>query len=184
MARDRSVSARVAVVGGAAAASVVAAPLWFLFVARWGKGAVWQGVDVLFVDLWSLVALMAVSAAVHELLHAAGWTMAAKVPWRAVRFGFHWPTLSPYAHLTVPVAARPYRVGTALPGLVLGAAPAAAALVTGNGAWLVYGLTMLLAAGGDLFVLLMIARVPGHWTVQDHAGRVGVRVLAPADGGR
>ena len=176
MPQDRSVSAWVAVVGGAAAASVVAAPLWFLFVARWGKGAVWQGVDVLFVDLWSLVALMTVSAAVHELLHAVGWTMAAKVPWRAVRFGFHWPTLSPYAHLTVPVAARPYRVGTALPGLVLGTAPAGAALVTGNGAWLVYGLTMLLAAGGDLVVLVLLSRVPGDWLVQDSAHRVGAVV--------
>ena len=182
MKEDRSVPPWIAVVVGVAVASAAATPFWFLFAFRWGEGAVWQGFQDLSRNVWRLIALLLASAVVHELLHAAGWVLWGKAPWKAIRFGVHWQMLSPYAHLTVPITARPYRWGVALPGLVLGVLPALAAVITGGGALFVYGLVMILAAGGDLVVLGLLSRVPGDWFVQDSAHRVGA-VVWPRGGG-
>jgi len=177
--RARPVGLRIwgGIVGGLAASSLVAAPLWFGFEAKWGAGRFAAGWWALSENVGRFAAILVASAVIHELLHAIGWTVAGRKPWRTIRFGFHWFSLSPYAHLTVPMAAGPYRVGVVLPGVVLGLIPAIVALVTGNGVWLAYGLTMILAAGADLVVLVLLLRVPGDRLVQDHPRRVGVVVL-------
>ncbi|HEY8342431.1 MAG TPA: DUF3267 domain-containing protein [Calditerricola sp.] len=176
MKEDRTISPWVAVIAGLVAASAVAVPLFCWFTALWGRETFWWGMGLLVQNTGTLVLVLVVSVVFHELLHAVGWVRWGKAPWRAIRFGVHWLTLSPYAHLTVPIPARPYRWGAVLPGLVLGLFPALAACITGNGALFAYGLVMILAAGGDLVVLVLLSRVPRDWLVQDSAHRVGAVV--------
>jgi hypothetical protein len=100
------------------------------------------------------------------------------VPWSAIRFGFFWRSLTPYAHCTAPLPATAYRWGTALPGLVTGALPVALGLATGAGVVLVLGTVLLTAAAGDALVLWAIRDVPGRARVLDHPSKVGCYVLA------
>jgi hypothetical protein len=110
---------------------------------------------------------------VHEFLHGAGWVSFGRKSWKAIRFGIKWTALSPYAHCIEPLTARAYRLGAFLPGLVLGIAPAAIALVTGN-AWLLYfGTLFTIAASGDFLILWLLRDVPHHVLVEDHPDRAG-----------
>ena len=96
-----------------------------------------------------------------------------------MRLGFQWKVLTPYAHCTVPMPARPYRIGAAVPGIALGIVPIAAATALGNGPLLAFGLFFLLAAGGDALILWLLRDVPGDRLVEDHPTRAGCYVLTP-----
>jgi len=128
-------------------------------------------------------AVIGVSAVVHEALHAVGFRAFGGVPWRSIRFGVNWRLLTPFAGTSTPMSARAYRWAGALPGLVLGVAPAVAGLALGSG-WLAsYGAFMLGAAGGDAVALWAIRRVPSGARVRDSRHRVGCEVLARPDAG-
>lgn len=103
--------------------------------------------------------------------------MVGKAPADAIRYGFNWKGLAPYAHCYAVMSARSYRIGVALPGIVLGILPAVVGLVAGVWWLAAWGAVMLVSAGGDLAVLLAVRRVPGEALVQDHPSRVGCHVL-------
>ena len=110
---------------------------------------------------------------VHEGLHAVAWKLAAGLPWAAIKLGFQWKTLTPYAHARVPMPARAYRIGALTPGVVLGLAPTLAALAAGDGALLLFGLLFTLAAGGDALILWLLRGVAPGRLVEDHPSRAG-----------
>ena len=109
----------------------------------------------------------------HEWLHGATWVIAGGLGWSAVSFGMKWNTLTPYAHINAPVTARAYRLGAAMPGLVLGVLPAILALITGSGWIMLLAAAMIGGAVGDLIVLWVIRRVPPGALVVDHPSAVG-----------
>src|SRR5690606_25530349 len=117
----------------------------------------------------------------HEALHALAWRLAGRVPAETVRLGFQWKTLTPYAHCAVPMAAGPYRIGAAVPGVVLGVLPALLGLATGSGALFLFGLLFTLAAGGDALILWLLRDVPADRLVADHPERAGCYVYDEAD---
>src|SRR5690606_5892329 len=104
------------------------------------------------------------------------WRLAGRVPAGTVRLGFQWKAFTPYAHCSVPMAAGAYRVGAAVPGVVLGVLPALAGLVTGGGAVFLFGLLFTLAAGGDALILWLLRDVPTDRLVEDHPSRAGCYV--------
>jgi hypothetical protein len=112
----------------------------------------------------------------HEALHALAWKAASGLPWREIRLGFQWKTLTPYAHARAPMTARAYRVGAATPGVVLGLVPAAVGLATGGGGWMLFGLLFTLAAGGDALILWLLRGVAPGRLVEDHPARAGCYV--------
>lgn len=132
---------------------------------------------------WFAPALLA-GIVVHEALHAISWRLAGRLPARSVAFGVNWKVLMPYAHPRLPMPARAYALGAAVPGVVLGLVPAAAGLATGDGAWSGWGAIFTAAAAGDLLVLHSLRGLPGAARVLDHPTRVGCEVVAylPADG--
>lgn len=123
--------------------------------------------------LWALV-IFFLSIVVHELLHGLGyWLGGAK--WSEVKFGVK--QLTPYAHCQVPLKVWPYRFAVALPGLVLGVAPAVIALFTGSWLLMAYGTLMTASAAGDMLILWLLRDVPPTALVQDHPSKVGSEVL-------
>ncbi len=114
----------------------------------------------------------------HEGLHALAWRVAGRLPWRDIRVGFQWKTLTPYAHARVPMPARAYRIGAATPGVVLGLAPCAVGLATGGGGWMLFGVLFTLAAGGDALILWLLRGVAPGRLVADHPTRAGCFVEA------
>src|SRR5690606_1558426 len=113
----------------------------------------------------------------HEALHALAWHGAARPPRGSVRLGVQWKTLTPYAHCTVPMTAKAYRIGAVTPGIVLGLAPALVGLAAGWGGWMLFGLLFTLAAGGDAVVVWLLRGVEAHRLVADHPSRAGCLVL-------
>jgi hypothetical protein len=114
---------------------------------------------------------------IHELLHAVGFVVVGKVPPTAVKFGFSWQGLAPYAHCAEPMRASAYRLSVVLPGLVLGILPGILGIIGLSWSWLLWGILMTTAAGGDLAVLLAIRQVPGAAWVRDHPSKAGCQVF-------
>jgi len=176
--------AREAVISPAAA-NVIALPLMVgtalavgaAYWALWGAPALQAGLERAF-NLWLFIPVFLVGVLVHEALHGLGWWRFGRVPWSAIRFGFIWRALTPYAHCTAPLPVTAYRWGTALPGLLTGVLPVALGLATGAGVVLVLGAVLLTAAAGDALVLWVIRGVPGQARVLDHPSKVGCYVLA------
>lgn len=157
--------------------------LGFLFVLVNGWGAL-SGAVVLFRKPLLLVIILAGGVVLHELLHAAAWAAYGEMPLTSIRFGIHWPTLTPYAHCTVPLQARAYRLGAVTPALLLGILPSFLATFTGM-KWLFFpGLVFTAAAAGDVLVLWMLRGVHPTQMVQDHPDRAGCLVFdsLPSEG--
>lgn len=125
------------------------------------------------ISLALIVILLLVGIVVHEVLHAVGWHLFGQVPRRAIRFGFKWKVLTPYAHSRALMPVNGYRWGTFLPGLLLGILPSLLATVVGNGFLLAFGLFFTFTAGGDFLVLWLLREVPREAQVADHPSKVG-----------
>lgn len=128
-------------------------------------------------ELENLIPIILIGVPAHELLHAAGWIVFSTATHRDIRLGFQWKTLTPYAHLKIPITTFGYRMGSALPGIALGFLPYLTGLITGNGWICVVALFFIFAAGGDLLTLWIIRGLKGSDIVQDHPSRVGCLVI-------
>jgi hypothetical protein len=155
-----------------AVAAVTLLPFW----AIWG----WDSLANGFGDLVSWILIPAFLAAIvaHEGLHAIGFLLFGRAPRRSVHFGIHTATLTPFAGCHESITASAYRGAVALPGLMLGALPWLAGMMTGVGWLAAWGMVMTATAAGDLLVLWVIRDVPGRVLVLDHPERVGCRILA------
>ena len=130
-----------------------------------------------FGNLLLFLVLFVAGVVAHELIHALTWMVFGRQPRGAIQFGFDKNTLSPYAHCKELLAASSYRLGTFMPGLIIGILPALAAVVSGNGWLLGFGLLFTLIAGGDFLILWLIRKVPGNKMVEDHPTRAGCYVI-------
>lgn len=128
----------------------------------------------------SLILLFA-GVVTHETLHVVAWKLAANPPEGTVRLGFHWKALTPYAHCSVPMTVRAYRIGAVTPGIVLGIVPMILGLTFGWGGWMMFGLLFTLAAGGDALIIWLLRDVTGHRMVKDHPSRAGCLLLPEED---
>jgi hypothetical protein len=166
------------------AGTLLSLPLFALLIAAglWPYEAL-HGTEALSIALdrtggVGFLAVFAGGIVIHELLHGWGWSLAPGVSRADVSYGFQWKTLTPYAHLETALPARSYRVGTAMPGLVLGVAP----VLLGTALqWPVvagYGAVLLSLACGDLLILLRIWRLPADALVRDHPVRFGAELAA------
>ncbi len=148
-----------------------------LYLLRWW-GQIQAGTFV--IEASSLLLFLVVFLAgvvVHELIHAVSWMAFGRLPRSAISFGIDKKTFSPYAHCKEPLEVNAYRLGGLMPGLVMGILPALAAVVTGSGWLLEFGLIFTLAAGGDFLILWLIRKVPAGKMVEDHPTRGGCYVI-------
>ena len=148
-----------------------------------GPGSVGAALDAFLATPWVWIPALIFGIVAHELIHGLAWAAAGKLPLRAIRFGMSWKALSPHAQCTVPLPVSAYRRGAAAPGLVLGLVPAIAGSLLGEGGVAAFGWLMTLGAGGDIVVLWLLRKLPGHVRVEDHPTRAGcVAVKEPASG--
>jgi hypothetical protein len=145
-----------------------------LHVMIWGVSEALFSVSLM--DVFLFGGLFIAGTVVHEGIHGLGyvWSGAA---WSEVEFGFNWSGFAPYAHCGAPLRCGPYRWAVALPGIMLGALPLAAGLITGHGGTTLFAYAMLAAAGGDVVLLWMLRGIPRSAWVQDHPRKMGALVL-------
>jgi hypothetical protein len=95
----------------------------------------------------------------------------------AIKFGFQWKSLTPYAHLREPVEVNAYRAGAFMPGFLLGILPYLLSLGLGDGNLFWFSLIHTAGASGDWLILWLIRNVRPGTQVQDHPTHAGCYVL-------
>jgi hypothetical protein len=136
-----------------------------------------------FAPKWNITLLIVVilgGIILHEVLHGLSWAIFGKKPFSAIKFGFMWKTITPYAHVREPLEVSPYRLGAFMPGLVLGLIPFIIAMFTGSGDLMWFSLLHTTAASGDWLVLWLIRGVKPGSFVEDHPTNAGCYVLENA----
>lgn len=154
------------------------------YVALWSFSALGTAWKMLLAHPFLALVLFIVGVVIHELLHGLSWWYFGRKPRSVIKYGFQVKTLTPYAHCTEPMDVRAYRIGAAMPGLVLGIAPWLVGLATGHEPSLLFGLLFTIAALGDAMVLWMIRHVERGRLVIDHPTQAGCYVIEPDDEGR
>lgn len=177
--RDLSIDPGQATLRGTAVSFLLLAVIWVPHWLLHGENA-FRALFRATGGWWFAPALVAGIVA-HEGLHAISWRIVGRLPAGSVGFGVNWKVLMPFAHPRLPMPARAYAVGAAVPGVVLGLLPAVAGLASGAGAWSGWGAIFTAAAAGDLLVLHSLRGLPGATPVRDHPTRVGCEVVGSAD---
>lgn len=166
-----TISATTAQVMGAVVLLLALAVIGGAQIALWGRDGLEDAAR------WPVFVAIALGVVVHELIHCVGFVLGG-APRSAVRIGFDWRRVIPFASCSVPLRCRGYRLAVALPTLVLGIAPAAAGLAFDSPHASLFGAFLVGTAAGDLLVLWAIRGVAADALVEDHPTEIGCRVLA------
>ncbi|WP_437868431.1 DUF3267 domain-containing protein [Sorangium sp. So ce363] len=125
----------------------------------WGRplheGLIDRGAFAFPVDLsrWAIVLVFAVSLGMHELLHAVGYVVFGRVPWRRIELVVRLSQLLVFVRCHAPLSRRAYVRSLLLPAVVLGVLPAVVGIATGLGWLTFYGFILLVMASGDIRAL-------------------------------
>ncbi|KXK15545.1 MAG: hypothetical protein UZ14_CFX002000566 [Chloroflexi bacterium OLB14] len=149
---------------------------WF-YVARWGFENLTLGFASFFTNLFYFLITFVFGIVTHEVIHAVTWMIAGKKPFSAIKFGFLWTSLTPYAHCKEPLKVNAYRIGTAMPAILLGLLPSLVAILNGNSWLIIFGVIFVIAAGGDMLILWLLRNVEKNKFVEDHPTQAGCYVL-------
>jgi hypothetical protein len=123
--------------------------------------------------------LLIAGMVLHEGLHGLAM-MACGVARRDIQFGVQLWRGAAFAHTSTPMRAPCFRFVCALPLVVLGVGSLLVGLAFGHGLTTRLGVCMVVAAGGDVAMLLALRNVPSTARIVDHATEPGFHVL-PAD---
>lgn len=129
------------------------------------------------------IVLFALGIVGHELIHGLSYCLFAGKPLSTMKFGYQKETLTPYVQLREPIGARAYRLGVAMPGLLLGLIPSIIGVATGSVGMMLFGTLFLLGAGVDFLILWLIRGVEHDALVEDHPTNAGCYVIrsSPAE---
>lgn len=128
-----------------------------------------------------ILSIFVVGIVVHELLHGIGWACFAKNRFKSISFGINWKYFAPYCHCKEPLKVKHYRLGGALPLIILGIIPSIIAVITGSGFLLTFGILFTAAAGGDIISLFMLRRFNKDTLVFDHPDKMGFYIEKKSD---
>ena len=119
----------------------------------------------------AFLAIIAVSATLHELLHALGWMLAGGLRWRDVHF--HLSAMMPTTSCERPLAKRAYLTGVLLPFAVLGLASLAFLVLSPGTLSLLAAFVNFTLAGADLLIAASVLREPRQARIADHPTLAG-----------
>jgi len=148
----------------------IAAIILLPFILIWGFEAFKMGKDI-FMDYFLLYLLGGII--VHELLHGLTWGLFAKNGQKSIKYGVKWKVLTPYCHCKEPLKVKHYKIGTAMPLLVMGIIPSIIGIAIGHAGILCFGLFFSWAAGGDIIAIFMLRKLDNDVYVSDHPDKMG-----------
>jgi hypothetical protein len=143
--------------------------------AIWGRPA--EAIPDVIFESGAFFLAIGLAVIAHEALHAVGFRYFGGAPWKAIRMGVQWRTVTPFARALVPVTARAYRWTAALPGLALGALPMVAGVLLDVPFASGFGVLMLAGAGGDAAIIWAMRRAPDDALVLDCPHALGCLVV-------
>jgi hypothetical protein len=131
---------------------------------------------------WHAVALLVclvLLPPVHELLHAIGLSLFARVSWSSIKFGFMWRALMPYCHCTVPIQVAAYRRMALLPLWITGGGSLAALLAFPTDGLAILAGVAIAACVGDVWMVVKLRSFADDLLVQDSPSEIGCDVFSP-----
>ncbi len=140
------------------------------FILIWGYDTFETGKDA-FVDLILLYIIG--GAVVHELLHGLTWACFTEKGMKSIKFGVAWRILTPYCHCKEPLKVKHYKLGGAMPLIVMGIIPSVLGIILGHGELLCFGIFFTWGAGGDILALNMLRKIDDEVYVSDHPDKMG-----------
>ncbi|SHE83098.1 Putative zincin peptidase [Mariniphaga anaerophila] len=148
----------------------ITAVILYPFVLVWGYETFKAGKEA-FDDYFLLVLIAGIL--VHELLHGLTWGYFANNGFKSIRFGVKWKFLTPYCHCKEPLKVKHYKIGAAMPLIIMGIIPSIIGFVIGHGGVLAFGIFFTWAAGGDIIALFMLWKLDNNIYVSDHPDKMG-----------
>ena len=129
------------------------------------------------ISLMWLCVLFLVSIVVHELLHGIVFACYAKSGWKSIKFGIKWKYLMPYCHCNEPISKRAYMVALLLPLIAMGIIPSVLSLFIGSVNLLMYGILLISAALGDIYMAWLLRKEETKTRILDHPNEPALYVL-------
>jgi len=111
---------------------------------------------------------------IHELLHGITWAFFTKKGFKSIKFGIN--GITPYCHCKEALMAKHYRLGGAMPLIIMGIIPSIVGIILGDGLYLSFGIFFSWAACGDIISLFMLRKYNGNKLVFDHPDKMGFYV--------
>jgi hypothetical protein len=143
---------------------------YYPFILIWDNEAFKIGQEWLFDNfLYILIG----GIILHELLHGLTWGQFASNGLKSIKFGVKWKFLTPYCHCKEPLKVKHYKIGAAMPLIVMGIIPSIIGLIIGYGGVLIFGIFFTWAAGGDIIALFMLRKLDNNTYVSDHPDKMG-----------
>jgi hypothetical protein len=143
------------------------------FSLLWGKAHVVNSFKLFLSDYVTLGATLIGGIILHEALHGFTWALFCKRGLKSIQYGILWKALAPYAHCKEKLPINGYRLGGAMPGLVVGLLPGVLSLFTGSSWLLMTGIFFTGGAAGDILVLWHLRHFKSRIYVQDHPHKIG-----------
>ncbi|MCK5538549.1 MAG: DUF3267 domain-containing protein [Bacteroidales bacterium] len=147
--------------------SIVYLSFFFLI---WGDERIQLGIESIM-DYFFYILISGIIF--HELLHGITWGSFASKGIKSIKFGFKWKYLTPYCHCKEALKVKHYKLGAAMPLIVLGIIPSVYGIISGNGTIFLYGLLFTYAAAGDIIGLFMLRKLDNNICVFDHPEKMG-----------
>lgn len=172
-ARDAVASVRDLLAAGFVIVAISVASLW-LFKLMWHRDP-FEDFDRQPGGWLGALAIVLCSAFLHEVIHALGWHVFAKVPWRSMSLCPTWSAMGFAARIDAGVPARAYRAGLAMPALILAGSSIGLGLASDLGLLLLWGLFFLLECYSDVASLIAMRHLPSNALVYAHVRKTGCR---------
>lgn len=148
----------------------ITALILYPFILIWDYETFKTG-KVIFDD--NFLYLLICGIVIHELLHGLTWGYFASNGLKSIKFGIKWKFLTPYCHCKEPLKVKHYKIGAAMPLIIMGIIPSIIGLVIGHGGVLAFGIFFTWAAGGDIIALYMMRKLDNNIYVSDHPDKMG-----------
>ncbi|RXQ87400.1 DUF3267 domain-containing protein [Ancylomarina salipaludis] len=148
----------------------ITAAILFPFILIWDYATFKAGKEI-FSDYFLYILIGGII--IHELLHGLTWGYFASKGLKSIKFGIRWKFLTPYCHCKEPLKVKHYKMGGAMPLIIMGIIPSIIGLIIGHGGVLIFGMLFTYAAGGDMIALYMLQKLDNNIYVSDHPNKMG-----------
>ena len=117
-----------------------------------------------------LIAIIAISVVIHELLHGIGWAISSGKGWNVVRFNIN--AMMPSCACKVALKKKSYLTGVLAPFVILGLGSILFVFVYPGTVSLLTLMVNFIAAGADLLIAVNVLR-EGNCLIADHPTEAG-----------
>lgn len=120
-----------------------------------------------------LVVILVVLTVFHELVHGVTWQMFCENKWKSIKFGIMKEFLTPYCHCKEILYVGQYSIGALMPLIITGIIPMIVAIIIRNNYIFLISQIMIMAAGGDIAITILLIGEDKESLAMDHPDQCG-----------